>query len=269
MDKNGSNLDEILLKLARAEKHLGDVLTALEGHKRGEVTIAMEKDEVLQMAVQRVHLVPNSSPEVSAIAGDFFSNVRAVLDYIVWQLVLSNPPNEPGPSNQFPITDSSKGFSDQVARKRLRGVAEDAIKIIEALQPYHDRNNPLGLLNRLVNIDKHQTLNVVAVVADNTEVISQPDGFALMLGDEELRDGSVFGDIGIPLNLIPSMFPDFEQRLPSMKMHGTCSLFLAFDDPTVERLEDFRVDRTLEKIYAFVKECVLPRFDGHLRSGSN
>ena len=265
MNENGSNLNEIRLKLARAQKHLGDVLDALQGYERGEVIIAMEKDDALQMAVQRVHLVPNSSPEISAIAGDFFSNVRATLDYVVWQLVLNNPPNEPGPSNQFPITDSPKAFAEQVARKRLRGVPEDAIKIIEALQPYQDSGNPLGILNRLVNIDKHQTLNVIAVVADNTEVVSQSGNFALMLGDEEMRDGSIFGEIGIPFNLIPSIFPDFESRLSTMKMQGTCSVFLAFDDPTAEYLENSRVDRTLQNILMFTRDRVVPSFDDFLR----
>lgn len=260
-----TNIDEIRVKLARAEKHLDDVLGALEGYKQAAVVIAMEKDESLQMAVQRVHLTPNSSPEISAIAGDFFSNVRAVLDYVIWQLVLKNPPNVPGASNQFPITDSAKGFADQVARKRLRGVPEEAKKTIEALQPYQDRSNPLGILNRLVNIDKHQTLNVVAVVADNTEVVSRSGNFALMLGEEELRDGSIFGEIGIPFSQLPSIFPDFESRLPSMQMYGTCSVFLAFDDPTTESLEHHRVDRTLQDIFTFTRDRVLPSFDDFLR----
>lgn len=229
----------------------------------------MEKPDALQMVVQRVHLVPNSSPEISAIAGDSFSNVRAVLDYLVWQLVLSNPPHQPGPSNKFPITDSPKGFADQLARKRLRGVPEDAIRLIKALQPYQDHGSPLGILNRLVNIDKHQTLNVVAVVADNAEVTSQSGDFALMLGDEELRDGSIFGDIGIPFNLIPSMFPDFERRLPTMKMYGTCSLFLAFDDPTAETLEHSRIDQTLLRIFTFVGDRVLPSLDAFLGTETN
>jgi hypothetical protein len=265
MTKNASRRNEIQLKLVRAEKHLGDVLGEIRRYRRGKITIVMEKDEALQMAVQRVYLKPNSLPEISAIAGDFFSNIRAALDYIVWQLVLNNPPAEPGPNNQFPITNSAKGFSDQVDRKRLRGVPEDAIKIIEALQPYHEHNNPLGILNRLVNIDKHQTLNVVAVVADNTEVISQSGEFAFVLGDEELRDGEVFGGIGIPFNMLP-VFPNFEKRLPEMKMQGECSLFLAFDDPSAERLEDFRVDETVKRIYDYVAYDVLPKFDRFLRA---
>jgi hypothetical protein len=263
LNKGGSELHDIPLKLARAEKHLHEVLTALDGYKRGECTITMEKDDELQMAVQRIRLVPSSSPQISAIAGDFFANVRSVLDYIVWQLVLNNPPNQPGPSNQFPITSSSEEFSEQIGRKRLRGIPDDAVKIIETLQPYPDRDNPLGILNKLVNIDKHRTLNVVSVVADNTEVVSQSGEFALVLGDEELRDGEIFGGIGIPFKMLP-MLPDFERKLPGMKMRGTCSLFLAFDDPTTERLEDFRVDVTLSRIYEFVTRDVLPKFDRFL-----
>ena len=49
-----------------------------------------------------------------------------------------------------------------------------------------------------------------------------------------------------------------------MRMHGICSVFLAFDDPTAESLEDSRVDRTLQDIFAFVRDHVLAGFDGFL-----
>jgi hypothetical protein len=94
-------IDSIQVKLMRADKHLAEALAVIDGYKRGECTITMEKDASIQMAVQRVRLSPAASPEISAIAGDFFSNVRSVLDYIVWQIVKSNPPNEPGANNQF------------------------------------------------------------------------------------------------------------------------------------------------------------------------
>ena len=263
MQTRGSGLTDIRLKLARAEKHLGEIQKALEQYKEGECTLTLEKDEELQMAVQRVRLAPSSSPEISAIAGDFFANVRSALDYIVWQLVLTNSPNQPGPNNQFPIANSPKDFSEQLERKRLRGISEEAVKTIEALQPYQDRKNPLGILNKLVNIDKHRTLNVVSVVADNTEMISQSGGFALFLGDEEVRHGSIFGEIGIPFGLL-STFRGLGDNLPSVTMRGTCSLFLAFDDPSAESLAHLRVDRTLEDIFNFVTHSVLPQFDRFL-----
>jgi hypothetical protein len=260
MANDGNGLPDIGIKLARAEKHLHEALAALAKSGRGECTITLERDEGLQMVVQRIHLAPSASPEISAIAGDFFSNIRSALDYVVWGLVLNNPPNQPGPSNQFPITNSPVEFSDQIERKRLRGVPDEAVKVIEMLQPYQDRHNPLEILNKLVNIDKHRTLNVVSVVADNTDVVSQSGEFALFLGDEELRDGEVFGGIGIPFNMLP-MFPEFETRRPEVIMQGQCSIFLAFDDPTAERLEKFRVDTILQRIYQFVTSEALPEFD--------
>src|SRR5258708_2135285 len=130
-DNSPSPLNSIRIKLARAEKHLNEVVDATKEYAQGECSIAMEKDVALQMAVQRIRIKPSASPEISAMAGDFFANVRAVLDYIVWQLVLSNPPNKPSASNQFPITNKPSDFTDQLARKRLRGVPEEAVRLIE------------------------------------------------------------------------------------------------------------------------------------------
>jgi hypothetical protein len=107
----------------------------------------------------------------------------------------------------------------------------------------------------------------VTVVADNTEVISQTGNFAFILGDEELRDGTIFGGIGIPFKMIPKL-PDFERRLPEMKMHGKCSLFVAFEDPSAEYLDDYRVDRTLQGIFNFIRDKVIPAFEPFLRESA-
>ena len=52
MNNDRLGLNESRLKLARADKHLDEVLAALERFKRAECAIAMEKDETLQGAVQ-------------------------------------------------------------------------------------------------------------------------------------------------------------------------------------------------------------------------
>lgn len=253
------NLAEVHIKLVRAQKHLDEALGLISQFTEGECTIALEKDEQRQLYVQRVRLTPKGSPEISAIAGDFFSNVRSALDYIVTQLVLANPPNVPGKANAFPIADTSAEFTN-LASKRLKGVAPRAAALIESLQPYQRRNNPLGILNRLVNIDKHRTLNVITCVADETEVVSLSGDYRLYLGGEELRDGTVFGGVGMPVALA-SEIPGFEARLPTMKMYGKCSLFVAFDDPLAEELENFRVDSVLESILEFMRDTVVPAFE--------
>lgn len=259
MQSPSSPLDGIRVKLIRAEKHLNEAILTTRTYTHGECTIGMEKDLALKMAVQRIRITPSASPEISAIAGDFFFNIRAVLDYIVWQLVLSNPPHQPTPSNQFPITSSPGDFAKAVDRKQLRGVPKAAATLVERLQPYNAGQNPLGILTKLHKIDKHQTLNVVTVVADNADLVSQAGGFALNIGNDELRDGTVFGGIGIPFSMLAKL-PNADHLL-EMKMHGKCSIFVAFVDPSVEDLEDFRVDRTLQEIFEFVKETVIPAFE--------
>ena len=225
----------------------------------GECTITFEKDTKRKIFVQRIRLTPKASPEISAIAGDFFGNVRSALDYLVTQLVIANHPSVPSKGNAFPIAESAVDYAE-FAPRRLKGVSPQAAALIEALQPYNRGDNPLGILNRLVNIDKHRSLNVVTVVADNTEVVSVDGGFRLFLGDEELRDGTVFGGIGMPFHMAAKL-SNFEARLPNMKMHGKCSLFVAFDDPSAEELEHFRVDSTLEGIFKFVRDTVIPAFE--------
>jgi hypothetical protein len=258
----------VRVKLVRAEKHLNEVIAATRKYAQGECSIVLEKDSKRKLFVQRVRLTPSASPEVSAIAGDFLANVKSILDYIVWELVKTTPGNSPTASNQFPITYTASEFADQIARKRLRGVPIEAATLIERLQPYNAGNSFLGTLNRLHNIDKHRTLNVVTVVADNTEVVAQSGEFALFLGDEELRDGTIFGGIGIPF-ATAARIPNFKARLPNMKMHGKCSMFIAFDDESAEDLEGLRVDRTLQEIFEFVRDAVIPAFEPFFDSVPN
>jgi hypothetical protein len=252
------NLAEVQLKLVRAEKHLHEALGLISKFAEGECTIALEADDDRKMYVQRVRLSPSASPEISAVAGDFFGNVRTALDYIVTQLVLANG-HVPTKANAFLIADDPGSFKEYSSR-RLKGIAPKAAALIESLQPYKRRDNPLGILNRLVNIDKHHSLNVVTVVADNTDLVAMSGNFSMFLGNEELRDGTIFGGIGLPFHMARH-FPTFNERLPTMKMHGKCSLFVAFDDPSAEELENFRVDRTLEGILEFMRNVIVPAFE--------
>ena len=249
-------------KLVRAEKHLDEVLTLCGKYATGYCQITPEVNVEQQLVVMRITLTPEVDPELSAVAGDFFFNMRSLLDHLVWQLVLANPPNTPTTSNQFPITTSDADFAEAIKRKQLRGVSVEATAIIETLQPHTTRNNPLAMLNKLHNIDKHRELNVVTVVADNADLIASTGSISMFLGNDELRHGAVWGNIGVPLSL-----PGIMQKIQSgraMQMNGKCSLFVAFDDPSAEELEEFRVDRTLEEIYEFVRGTVLPALEPFL-----
>jgi hypothetical protein len=257
-----SALEGVRLKLVRAQKHLDEVKALIEKNTLGECVIVPEKDFEHRVTILRVSLSPKPDPEISAISGDALFDLRSALDHVVWQLVLANASNTPTVSNQFPITTSAKEFAEAIDRKRLRGVSPKAAALIESLQPYQAGNEPLGTLNTLHNIDKHRTLNVVTVVADNSELVARYGAepyMGLSLGNEELKDGAAFGDIGLPFDLPPE-FAQIYKKLPKMRISGKCSLFVAFDDPTAEDLDDLRVDRTLQEILDFIRDSVVPPF---------
>jgi len=115
---------------------------------------------------------------LAAIAGDFVQNLRAVLDYLVWQLVLREG-EEPTEANAFPICETKNGFIRDVKEPKRRErsalwripVDGGAWAIIEGAQPFNRPpgnpafepwgpayHAPLAVLSRLSNADKHRSL---------------------------------------------------------------------------------------------------------------
>lgn len=102
------------------------------------------------------------------LLGDFAHNARSALDHLADALVVFNG-NEPTERTQFPIVVSPFCWSTQSAR--LNGASLRHIEIVESLQPYHRPDlygwssvwgsieDPLAVLNRLSNVDKHRVLN--------------------------------------------------------------------------------------------------------------
>ena len=255
---NGS-LDSVRLKLVRAEEHLAAIVQVLDGMAYGQCKMLPENDPNTNLSVLRVRL-PRVPDTLGPLIGDFLFNVRSALDHLVWQLVLANG-GTPTKANSFPISDDRSAFR-RLAGKRLAGIAPNASALIETLQPYQAGNEPLGVLAELHNVDKHQTFNLVTAVASDTLIDwTGSDASSLMqmfLGDEELRDGAVFGDIGIDPDSFP---PLLMARFMNMEVEGLAALFVAFDKPAADDLEPWRVDSVLLEVFEFVRNTVVPAFE--------
>jgi hypothetical protein len=200
------SLKSVGLKLDRAQMHLDEIARMLSLIKYGECRIIPEYNQDRDLIVQRIHITPKPKPELGVVVGDCLFAIRSALDHLVWQLVICNG-QSPTKDNMFPITSDWDKFDTAArvikGRKRLMGVSATAFALIESLQPYHAGNEALERLDTLHNADKHQTLNLTTVVADNTSLHYYRDGnlvVDLFLGDEELHDGAVFGGIGIPVS---------------------------------------------------------------------
>ncbi|MEO8898528.1 MAG: hypothetical protein ABI473_07550 [Candidatus Dormibacter sp.] len=114
---------------------------------------------------------PAPNPVLAAIAGDFINNLRCVLDYLVWQAVLREG-EQPDQRHSFPIHEREEEWVAKVQlsyRKRQKSplfgipVDGDAWTVIKEAQPYkrsptNPFTDPLAVLQRLSNADKHRAL---------------------------------------------------------------------------------------------------------------
>jgi hypothetical protein len=247
-------------KLIRANEHLESIREALVRCAYGDCEIVPEQDADTNIGLLRLRL-PKPPGCLSPLIGDFLFNARASLDHLVWQLVESTPARKHTVKNMFPICSTPEAFADQVRRHRLDGVPEKAPAIVETLQPYFGRNNPLRRMADLHELDKHRMLSLVTAVAKDTAVEWSRGNevlISMLIGDEELRDGAVFGGLGIDLN--HPDYPNLASRFSNVKVQGQAAIFVAFEDEAAEELEPLRVDMVLQEISEFLGETVFPSF---------
>jgi hypothetical protein len=194
---------------------------------------------------------PDSTPEVplfiyapakpvparfGLIAGDYLQNLRSVFDYLVWQLILANGKTPHETNTSFPICKSPKSFNEAKGR-RLAGVPEEAIELIEKLQPYPEGNpgnrpQTIHILDELTNANKHRR-----VLSTTLATMLKPDG-------------------GVP-------FPHIE--LEVIRHRGGDSIpgerllaYLAFDGSIAHGIE---VTATLSALMDWVGYDILPQFE--------
>jgi len=119
----------------------------------------------------------------AVIFGDILYNLRASLDYLVWQLVCAAG-NVPDKDTAFPVVKRQEDWTRDRTQARVRGVGDPWLGEIHALQPYHraDRPeiHPLAILDEVNNINKHRFLPASVVGLRE---------FGFELGVEEIADG--------------------------------------------------------------------------------
>lgn len=246
-----SGLVGVNLKLARAQEHFEAIAAIDERFAAVLCEVVFREDKDKGIGYFAISL-PETPLELSTIVGDCLHNLRSTLDYLVWQIVRSNPPNTPERRNMFPICSSPQEFASQVKRGRLRGVPAAATEIIERLQPYDGPDHPLALLNELYNADKHRDLNFTVSVASDLDISFSRNGevyFRMILGNDEVRNGAILGNVGLRLCKAKS--------LPEVHVHGQAAAFVAFRDHVSEWDDALGVAATLGKIRDFIVNKVI------------
>jgi len=107
---------------------------------------------------------------LSVLLGDCVHNMRSALDNLICGLARTVDPSCACKGTAFPYSENEKAF-DANMKRDLAGVPIDAQKIIKQLQPWCDTSpspNPLLMLNKLSNIDKHRSCNFALTYNRNT-----------------------------------------------------------------------------------------------------
>lgn len=249
-------------KLARAKEHLDEIAQTMRRFDHLRCDIVPEESADGDLIVLVVRLSPQPPVQLSAMIGDCLFNIRSALDHLAWQLTAS-----PTQQTMFPICTTVDNFAQQVKRKRLDGMSDKAKALIEALQPFEAPMhpiwqpdypaafaNPLGLLSTLHDIDKHRAFNLVTLAALDTAIQAEGVGFGSFIGNEVLRDGAIFGGIGIPKTMVRRNWRE------EMQMHGEARAFVAFGDLAGddEELEKFKINTVLDEILKFIWYEVIP-----------
>jgi hypothetical protein len=279
-------LDGARLKVVRAQQHLDSLKQEIGRYletRPYEFPTECKGDAV----VARPAVIKVSPPlELGCIVGDCLGNLRKSLDYIAWQLGMrySTTPLKVGKNRiTFPVIDDAPEFTKKcetcLTKKLAAVVPASAHALIESIQPYHTGYEPLRLLNRLVNSDKHCLPLLTVAYAQTTMIqvvavggpIGQCDidipaigvftGFdtggmiVQQLPDDGTGAVDPFAVLRAAQNASAPALP--EQQPGSVKVDGQVTVFVSLDDPPMP-LEP--IDLALEQIVKCVANIV-PMFD--------
>jgi hypothetical protein len=156
------------LKLDRAERHLDELIeTTLAFYERSPGA----SEEGPQQADGWIPVYwrqPNDPPiELALICGDVMNNLRAALDHLVYAVASADSGRSQN-GTAFPIYRSNTEYrkprrdGKSPRDRRLKGVSEPHRSIIDAAQPYNERDpdtHPLVSLAWFTNTDKHRLVH--------------------------------------------------------------------------------------------------------------
>jgi hypothetical protein len=156
----GKPLDNLLLKVERAKKHILDL--EAEYDRFLQTKPYSFSDATNPQTGERTYYVKHAEPipmEFSVIIGDALNNLRCALDHLAYHLVcVGVGAIKPFPDAKFPTGNSLSDYTAQ-KNKALRGMRHDAVKAIDALEPYAGGAGEIYFrLSRLNNFDKHRLL---------------------------------------------------------------------------------------------------------------
>lgn len=153
------------LRFERADRHLSEADALIRAFANGCKQYLVVKNHGDQVAIGLPHL-PELDPMLPVVVSDAIHNLRAALDYIVYELAKHDSPSKSPDGTQFIIEDVKsdpldprRGF-DVRKKQYLRLLSGPHVHMIEDLQPYKGIEWTKTLRD-ISNPDKHRTLTAI------------------------------------------------------------------------------------------------------------
>lgn len=235
------------LKLHHAKLHFGLLQKEFRDYYALEpaVIVPHPDSEPANPSVMLKTVIPMPQ-RIPLIAGDCLQNVRSCLDYLVCEMVAKAGKS---PRQQsFPVCTTPDGWTN-AKKDRLRGVPDNARRLIECLQPYRRGadfvSHPIYVLDELTNVNKHRHL-LIAVLggADMTKFV--PVGNDLFYGAALLEEDGEIPAYPVDGELYPQ---------------ANVASFIAFNERPAKGMD---VGQVIGNLINWIDGFALPLFDSFL-----
>jgi len=207
-------LDGAFARIDRAREHLAESIRFVDAFREGyhnarTVIFNSEHSQKPDLVIPEQPLfVPQ---RVSILVGEICYNLRAAMDYLVYELALLDS-GRIQEFTKFPICDRKEIFDRQSGRD-LKGLNSRHKALIEALQPYNG-NDWTRRLREISNPDKHRTLTASgymgrAAVGSATDKIDFPSH---KISTEHGTEGPNGLEVKVPLVTAVTVLISVENR---------------------------------------------------------
>lgn len=219
------------------------------------VGVETDADGSVEVVGRQLKALPT---DLGLVVGDALQALRSSLDNLAYALTLKNTPGLTGKQEKnisFPISDTPPTMGDE----RIKYMSDAARTILIGLSPDKRvsplNENPLWLLNKANNRDKHRVVTVAAAAVTNyslnfTGVMMQGPGF--------------IGPGGPQLTLQPGDGVVFARGGPGTQMNANASVTLQIVFGQGLEVENRPVADTLRWFHHHIRDVVFQALEPHL-----
>jgi hypothetical protein len=205
------------------------------------------------LLAQQLQPLPDQIP---LAIGDALHCQRSSLDHLIYALAKRHTPgmtSKQEKSAAFPIYDNAVSDRDE----RIQCLSDTARKIVVELAPDPAREpvhlNPLWMLNKMENRDKHREIHVAASAAAVREYILNASD-----GTDYFR---AFGRVALELGADPVPFCEFA-RSPGVNAEITPTIEIVLNEET--EFGDTPPLAALRQLSSHIRDTVFQRLEAHL-----